>query len=83
MWPCDGSKKSPKTSSIVQIIFSFCSFEISKGILRNQTFIIGFDSHSNQRFIYLAPFLCMDYPVESCKITTFHFGSILPYLKSH
>ena len=33
--PCGGPKKSPRTSSIVQIIFSFWSFEISEGILRN------------------------------------------------
>ena len=36
-------------------IFSFRSFEISKGILRNQKIIIGLDSFSNQRFIYYAP----------------------------
>ena len=34
--PCGGRKKSPLTSSIVQIIFSFLYFEISEGILRNQ-----------------------------------------------
>ena len=32
---------SPRTSSIVQVIFSFWSFEISEDILRNQKFIIG------------------------------------------
>ena len=31
--PCGGPKKSPRTSSIVQIIFSFWFFEISEGIL--------------------------------------------------
>ena len=51
-----GPKKSPFTSFIVQIIFSFWSFEISEGILRNQKFIIGLDSFSYQRFIYLALF---------------------------
>ena len=30
--PCGGRKKSPRTSSIVQIIFLFRSFEISKNI---------------------------------------------------
>ena len=30
--PCGGPKKSPRTSSIVQIIFLFMSFEISKDI---------------------------------------------------
>ena len=39
--PCGGPKKSPRTSSIVQVIFSFWSFEISEYILRNQKFIIG------------------------------------------
>ena len=41
---CGGPKTSPRTSSIVHIIFSFWSFEISEGILRYQKFIIGFDS---------------------------------------
>ena len=35
------TKKSPRTSSIGQVIFSFWAFEISEGILRNQKFIIG------------------------------------------
>ena len=30
--PCRGPKKSPRTSSIVSIMFSFRSFEISKDI---------------------------------------------------
>ena len=54
--PCGGPKKSPRTSSIVQIIFSFWSFEISEGMLRNFKFIIGFDLFANQRFLYLALF---------------------------
>ena len=39
--PCGGPKMSPRTSSIVQIIFSFWSFEISGDILRNQKIING------------------------------------------
>ena len=39
--PCGGPKKSPRTASIVQVIFSFWSFEISEDILRTQKFIIG------------------------------------------
>ena len=35
------TKKSPRTSSIGQVIFSFWAFEISEDILRNQKFIIG------------------------------------------
>ena len=50
---CGGPKKT-HSSSIVQIIF--WSSEISDGILRNQKFIIGLDSFSNQHFIYLALF---------------------------
>ena len=37
--PCGGRKKSPRTSSIVQIIFSFWSFEIGEDILRNQNLL--------------------------------------------
>ena len=48
--------KGPRTSSIVQIIFSFWCSEISEGVLRNQKIIIGLDSFSNQRLIYLTPF---------------------------
>ena len=40
--PCGGPKKSPRTSSLVQIIiFSFWSFEISEGILRYQKLLKG------------------------------------------
>ena len=46
---------SPRTSSIVQNIFSIWSFEISKGILRNQPIIKGLDSFSDQRLIYFGP----------------------------
>ena len=53
---CGSHKKSPRTSSIVQAIFSFWSFEISEDILRNQKLIIGQDSFSNQRLVYLVPF---------------------------
>ena len=72
--PCGGPKMSPRTSSIVQITFSFWSFEISEGILRNQKIIIGLDSFSNLGLMYLAPFelymwiilsnLCMAHPIS-------------------
>ena len=42
-----------KSLPIVQIIFSLWSFEISEGILRNQIIIIGLNSFSNQRLMYL------------------------------
>ena len=51
--PCGGSKMSPRTSSIVQIIFSFWSFEISEDIPK---FIIGLETFSKQDFIYLVQF---------------------------
>ena len=83
--PCGGRKTTPRTSSIVQILFSVWSFEISEGIQRNQNIIIGLDSFSNQRFRYLVPFgfdisLCIDYPVERCKMTVILIGSMLPNL---
>ena len=34
--PCGGRKTSPRTSTIVQFLFYFWSFEISVNILRNQ-----------------------------------------------
>ena len=55
--PCGGPKMSPRTSSIVQIIFSFWFFEISEGILRNQKLIISLDLFSRQR-LYI--WLCLD-----------------------
>ena len=79
---CGGPKKSPRTSSIVQIIFSFLFFEISEGILRNQKIIIGLDSFSKHRlsifgFHLILTGLCIDYAVEKCKITVILFGSML------
>ena len=50
--PCGDPKKSPRTSSIVQITFSFWSFEISEGFLRNQIIIIGLDSFSESIYLY-------------------------------
>ena len=44
---------SPRTSSVVQIIFSVRSFEISEDILRNQKIIIGLDTFSNQYLKFL------------------------------
>ena len=55
--PCGGPKTSPRISSIVQIIFSFWSFDVSESILKSQKLIIGLDSFSNQR-LYIC--LCLD-----------------------
>ena len=74
--PCGGPKKSLRTSSIVHIIFSFWSFEISEGILNYQKFIIGLDTFSNQHYIYI--WLCLDNTSlrRKLQITVFLFGSI-------
>ena len=48
--------ESELSSSRVQIIFSVWSFGISEVILRNLKFNVGFDSFSNQSFIYLTLF---------------------------
>ena len=65
--PYGGLKKCPRTSAIVRIIFSFWAFEFSEDVLRNKKIIIGLNSFSNQRLIYLAPFnytsLCIDLPI--------------------
>ena len=45
--PCGGHKKSPHTSSIVQIIFLFRSFEISKGIQSVQNTHV--DKHTSKQ----------------------------------
>ena len=67
----------------MQIIFSFWSFKISKGILRSQKIIIGLDSFSNQRFhifgsIWILLVFVSTNVVERCKITVILFGSMLP-----
>ena len=41
---CGGPKKSPRTSSISHVIFSFRFFEISDDILRIQKFIFSLDT---------------------------------------
>ena len=55
--PCGGRKTSPRTSTIVQFIFYFWSFEISVNILRNQKQMIGLDIYSRQVLDYLDPIL--------------------------
>ena len=64
--PCGGPKKSLRTSSIVQIIFSFWSFEISEDILRYQK-IIGLDSFSNLCFniYYFGPIFTIQVSVSN------------------
>ena len=54
--PCGGPKMSPRTSSIVQIIFSFWAFEISDDILGNQKIILNLDTFNLNTFNRLALF---------------------------
>ena len=49
-------KTSGRTSTIMQFIFQFCSFQFSVNILRNQKKVISIDSYSRQVFNYLDPF---------------------------
>ena len=53
---CGSPKKQPRTSSIVQFILFFWSFEISGNILRNQNFYMFRPMYSKQVFIILTPF---------------------------
>ena len=53
--PCGGPKKSRRTSSIVQIIFLFRSFEISKDIQSVQNTHV-YKHTSKQCFNHLTPF---------------------------
>ena len=46
--PCGGPKKSPRTSSIVQIIFFFQSFEISEDIWSISNILYVKDHHLNR-----------------------------------
>ena len=56
--PCGGPKKSPRKSSIMQIIFSFCfgPLRFQRGYSEKPENILGLDSFSNKRSIHLAPF---------------------------
>ena len=53
--PCGIPKKRLRTSSIVQFIFYFWSFEISRNILEKSENIIGLESYILNSFSYLSP----------------------------
>ena len=68
----------PCTSSIVQIIFSFWSFEVSEDIMRNQNLILGLDSFYKQiTFLVSIWFISVFVLTEllSNNIAVFSFGS--------
>ena len=83
--PYGGRKTSPRTSTIVQFIFHFWSFEISERILRNQKLTIGLDSYSRQFiyldliWIYISVFVSTAY----LKFTKLQYGFLLLSLQGH
>ena len=83
--PCGGRKTSPLTSTIVQFIFHFWSFEISERILRNQKLTIGLDSYSRLFFnldliwIYISVFVSTVY----LKFTKLQYVFLLLSLQGH
>ena len=82
---CGGRKTSPRTSTIVQFIFHFWSFEISERILRNQKLTIGLDSYSRQFLfgphldIYISVFESTAY----LKFTKLQYVFLLLSLQGH
>ena len=84
--PCGFPKKRPRTSSIVQFIFYFWSFEISRNILR-KTNIIGLDSYILNSFSYLSPIYinfshCMTSSLKF-KITVYFSGFVCQFIQGH
>ena len=73
--PRGGPRKSARTPSIVQIIFSFRPFEIRVGIWGNQKLLKGLDSFSKPfknvglNSVYFS--LCVDCLAKMFKITVF------------
>ena len=88
--PCGGRKTSPRTSTIVQFIFHFWSFEISERILRNQKLTIGLDSYSKQFiyldliwiYIYISVFLSTAY-LKFTKLQYFSLAFVARSLQGH
>ena len=83
--PCGGRKTSPRTSTIVQFVFHFWSFENSERILRNQKLTIGLDSYSRQ-FIYLdliLIYISVFVSTAYLKFTKLQYVFLLLSLKGH
>ena len=78
--PCGGRKTFPHTSTIVQFIFFFWSFEISVNILRNQKEMIGLDSYSRQVFNYLVGWLCWGLTSQSTIFQSCRDGAIASWV---
>ena len=67
---CGSPKKQPCTSSIVQFILFFWSFEISGNILRNQNFYMFRPMYSKQVFVILTPFGLISVFFIGCLVET-------------
>ena len=82
---CGDRKTSSRTSTIVQFMFHFWSFEISEHIPRNQKSLIGLDSHYWQLFIYLDPILkyISLWMTAYLKFTNLHYVFFLLSLQGH
>ena len=81
---CGGRKTSPGTSTIVQFIFHFWSFEISEHFLRNQKLLIWLYSYYRQLFgphfdIYISVFESTAY----LKFTNLLYVFLLLSLQGH
>ena len=71
--PSGGSKKSPRTSSVVQIIFSFGHLRSGRIFLETRKILLH-KIHFLTIVYYVWPHfgynsLYIDYPVENCEIT--------------
>ena len=62
------------------VYISFLSFQISEHILRNQNLIIGLDTYSRQRFIYLDPILIYISFLFHCLFEIHKIASCFPWL---
>ena len=83
--PCGGCKTSPRTSTIVQFVFHFWSFEICERILRIRKLTIGLDSYSRQ-FIYLdliCIYLSVFVSIAYLKFTKLQYVFLLFSLQGH
>ena len=93
-----GSNVTLCKMSLMRVHYAkFWSFEISEGILRNQKIIIGLDSFSSQRVIYIfgpiwvilvfVSTTLLDvsslWILKRCNITVIFFAPMLPNLKGH
>ena len=73
--PCGGPKKSPVHHPLCR--FSFRSFDISEGILRNQKIIIGLESFSKQRVNIFDPIWILQVFVSTTLLNDVNYSHYL------